>query len=81
MGSKKRIEIVEEHVRRENEHDLDGIMATYAGSPTYDDQPYDEHHVPAPGCAPTTSGSTTTAPWSFGRWACSTTRTARRDVS
>lgn len=40
-----RIASVEEHVRLENEHDLDGIVGTYAESPTYDDEPYGEHHI------------------------------------
>jgi steroid delta-isomerase-like uncharacterized protein len=42
---RSRIDRVEEHVRFENEHDLDGIMATYASSPRYEDEPYDEHHA------------------------------------
>jgi steroid delta-isomerase-like uncharacterized protein len=39
-----RIARVEEHIRLENEHDLDGVMQTYAESARYDDEPYDEHH-------------------------------------
>jgi steroid delta-isomerase-like uncharacterized protein len=41
---KARIARVEEHVRLENEHDLEGVMQTYAESARYDDEPYDEHH-------------------------------------
>lgn len=41
---KARIARVEEHVGFENEHDLEGVMATYAESARYDDEPYDEHH-------------------------------------
>jgi steroid delta-isomerase-like uncharacterized protein len=41
---KARIARVEEHVRLENEHDLQGVMETYAESARYDDEPYDEHH-------------------------------------
>ena len=41
---KARIARVEEHVRFENEHDLRGVMETYAESARYDDEPYDEHH-------------------------------------
>ena len=39
-----RIARVEEHIRLENEHDLDGVMATYAESPRYEDEPYGERH-------------------------------------
>jgi steroid delta-isomerase-like uncharacterized protein len=41
---KARIARVEEHVRLENEHDLEGVMQTYSESARYDDEPYDEHH-------------------------------------
>jgi steroid delta-isomerase-like uncharacterized protein len=41
---KARIALVEEHVRLENTHDLDGVMATFAGSPWYDDAPNHELH-------------------------------------
>jgi hypothetical protein len=41
---KARIARVEEHVRLENDHDLEGVMQTYAESARYDDEPYDEHH-------------------------------------
>lgn len=41
---KARMARVEEHVRFENEHDLEGVMQTYADSAQYDDEPYDEHH-------------------------------------
>lgn len=39
-----RLAVVEEHVRLENEHDLDGIMATFGEEAWYDDEPWDEHH-------------------------------------
>lgn len=42
---KARIARVEEHVRLENAHDLDGVMRTFGDSPRYDDEPYDQHHV------------------------------------
>jgi steroid delta-isomerase-like uncharacterized protein len=42
---KARIARVEEHVRLENEHDLEGVMLTYAASARYDDEPYGEHHA------------------------------------
>jgi steroid delta-isomerase-like uncharacterized protein len=40
-----RLEIVEEHVRRENTHDLPGIMTTFGNQAWYDDEPWGEHHV------------------------------------
>lgn len=36
--------LVEEHVRRENAHDLPGIMATFGRRAWYDDAPWGEHH-------------------------------------
>jgi steroid delta-isomerase-like uncharacterized protein len=36
--------LVEEHVRRENAHDLPGIMATFGQRARYDDEPWSEHH-------------------------------------
>jgi len=36
--------LVEEHVRRENAHDLPGIMATFGQRAWYDDEPWAEHH-------------------------------------
>ena len=39
-----RLEVVEEHVRRENAHDLAGIMATFGEQALYDDEPWSEHH-------------------------------------
>lgn len=44
-GQSARIALVEEHIRHENEHNLDAILATYASSPRYDDEPYGEHHA------------------------------------
>jgi steroid delta-isomerase-like uncharacterized protein len=38
------IALVEEHVRRENAHDLSGIMATFGQRARYDDEPWGEHH-------------------------------------
>ena len=40
----ERLALVEEHVRQENQHDLDGIMATFGGDPWYENEPVDEHH-------------------------------------
>jgi steroid delta-isomerase-like uncharacterized protein len=40
----ERLAIVEEHVQQENQHDLDGIMATFGEDAWYDDEPIGEHH-------------------------------------
>jgi len=40
---KSRLALVEEHVRRENAHDLDGILATFGPDALYDDEPWDDH--------------------------------------
>jgi steroid delta-isomerase-like uncharacterized protein len=42
-----RLVLVEEHIRLENEHDLEGVMRTYATTATYEDEPYGEHHLGA----------------------------------
>jgi steroid delta-isomerase-like uncharacterized protein len=39
-----RIRAVEEHVRCENEHDLDGLMQPFGAAARYDDEPWDEHY-------------------------------------
>jgi steroid delta-isomerase-like uncharacterized protein len=41
----ERLRTVDEHIRRENAHDLDGIMATFGQDPRYDDEPWDTHYV------------------------------------
>jgi steroid delta-isomerase-like uncharacterized protein len=40
----RRLERVEEHVRLENAHDLDGLMSTFGVDGFYDDEPWAEHH-------------------------------------
>ncbi len=40
----RRMALVEEHVRCENAHDLDGVLATFGDSARYDDEPWGEHH-------------------------------------
>ncbi len=40
----RRMSVVEEHVRCENAHDLDGVLATFGDSARYDDEPWNEHH-------------------------------------
>jgi steroid delta-isomerase-like uncharacterized protein len=36
--------IVEEHVRYENDHDLEGILSTFGETALYEDQPWGERH-------------------------------------
>jgi hypothetical protein len=40
-----RLALVEEHVRLENQHDLEGIMDTFGASPRYDEEPWGDHHI------------------------------------
>jgi len=40
----RRMAIVEEHVRLENAHDLDGVIGTFGESARYDDEPWDLHY-------------------------------------
>ena len=40
-----RLAIVDEHVRLENAHDLDGIMATFGETARYDDEPWGTHYM------------------------------------
>jgi steroid delta-isomerase-like uncharacterized protein len=40
-----RLKLVEEHVRLENQHDLEGIMTTFGPTARYDDEPYDGHYI------------------------------------
>jgi steroid delta-isomerase-like uncharacterized protein len=42
--SAARLRLVEEHVRLENAHDLDGIMGTFGTTAHYDDLPYGAHY-------------------------------------
>lgn len=39
-----RIAIVEQHIRLENEHDLEGLLRTFGVSARYDDEAWDEHY-------------------------------------
>jgi len=41
MGA--RLEMVEEHVRCENRHDLEGVMSTFGAEARYDDEPWRDH--------------------------------------
>ena len=38
------IAIVEEHIRLENEHDLEGVLRTFGDTARYDDEAWGEHH-------------------------------------
>jgi len=40
-----RLKLVDEHVRHENEHDLEGIMGTFGAAAHYDDEPWGAHYV------------------------------------
>ena len=40
-----RIAIVEQHIRLENDHDLEGILRTFGETARYDDEPWDEHYT------------------------------------
>jgi steroid delta-isomerase-like uncharacterized protein len=42
MGA--RLQLVEEHVRQENQHDLEGIMHTFGAAARYDDEPWALHY-------------------------------------
>ena len=39
-----RIAIVEEHIRLENEHNLEGVLRTFGDGARYDDEPWDAHY-------------------------------------
>jgi steroid delta-isomerase-like uncharacterized protein len=39
-----RIALVEQHIRLENEHDLEGVLRTFGPTSRYDDQAWDEHY-------------------------------------
>jgi hypothetical protein len=41
----ERLRTVDEHIRCENAHDLNGILATFGQDPRYDDEPWDAHYV------------------------------------
>ncbi len=39
-----RIAVVEQHIRHENEHDLEGVLGTFGDGARYDDEPWGEHY-------------------------------------
>jgi len=40
----RRIALVEEHVRLENAHDLEGVIGTFGDTARYDDEPWNTHY-------------------------------------
>jgi steroid delta-isomerase-like uncharacterized protein len=40
-----RMAIVEQHIRLENEHNLEGVLSTFGQSARYDDEPWGEHYT------------------------------------
>ena len=40
-----RLKLVAEHVRLENDHDLDGVMGTFGETARYDDEPWSAHYM------------------------------------
>ena len=38
-----RVAVVEQHVRAENAHDLEAVLATFGAGPRYDDEPWADH--------------------------------------
>jgi len=39
-----RTAVVEQHIRLENEHDLEGVLRTFGDAAQYDDEPWGEHY-------------------------------------
>jgi steroid delta-isomerase-like uncharacterized protein len=39
-----RVAVVEQHIRLENEHDLEGLLRTFGDTARYDDEPWGEHY-------------------------------------
>lgn len=40
-----RVALVDQHIRLENEHDLEGVLSTFGATAHYDDEAWSEHHV------------------------------------
>src|SRR5436305_495568 len=40
-----RIAVVEQHIRFENDHDLEGVLRTFGETARYDDEPWGEHYT------------------------------------
>jgi hypothetical protein len=43
--SSARIAVLEQHIRLENEHDLEGVLRTFGDAAHYDDGSWDEHYA------------------------------------
>jgi steroid delta-isomerase-like uncharacterized protein len=43
--AKARMATVEEHIRSENRHDLEALMATFGSDARYDDEPWQDHRT------------------------------------
>ena len=41
----QRLQVVRDHIRLENRHDLAAVLDTFGATARYDDEPWDEHHV------------------------------------
>lgn len=44
-SNRARIAIVEEHIRCENRHDLDAVLATFGSNAQYHDEPWNDHRL------------------------------------
>lgn len=51
LRNQRRVQLVEEHVRHENAHDLEGILATFGDLASYHDEPWQDHREGADGVA------------------------------
>src|SRR5260370_19279288 len=40
-----RVALVEQHIRLENEHDLEGVLRTFGDTAQYDDEAWGEHYT------------------------------------
>jgi len=52
-----RIATVEQHIRLENQHDLEGVISTFGDAARYDDEPWHEHYDDETECASFTNSS------------------------
>jgi steroid delta-isomerase-like uncharacterized protein len=44
-SSQARLAIVDEHIRCENQHDLNAVLATFGTEARYDDEPWEDHRI------------------------------------
>ena len=57
-----RMAVVDEHIRCENRHDLDAVMATFGMDARYDDEPWGITALAATECGRTTASSCARCP-------------------